>query len=865
MEENINLFDHFLIIGLSELISKKKSSELTQLTTKDLEILSIFPSEKQPEYLQNLKYWCFPNGFQLLDESLNRIEETIEISKKTEVSLENFEIIQHFVMTDEKSIKRYCSTLIIYEKQYIFKGNQENFSKVLPKMSMNRLVNNPLALQYQNLSLIYVPKALCLISRMPIFDLEVQFLKLLHNNVLIPKRNSLLSIKNTENNSKFSKNSLFSQKMPMISLGLSCISTNSSTISTISRKTEGKSKIFTISNCKKVKETRLFEFYSSMIFSILHISDQDQLISYQDLNKENPSETLRFQINNSIGLNIPSFDFWLIFSKLSIENIIRLFTSVLLEKQIIIFSKSSKDLINISETLLNIISPLIWGCIYIPFLPIDMWETLHAMMPFIIGIDSHYKHDILNKINTNDKVLVDLDLNIIEEAEISLHLPSSILRYLKKGLYEILKKKKNLKNLLKTKQIFLNSMYLIINNIKNFFISDEEFHEEQNCNSSEIFNFEAFFELFTENSHRAFMEEFTLNTMMFNKFIEDCFSVLKPDINKDTYFASMMNENILLDDASYFLQELDKIMRNNPSNKLDIEKNPSLFSEIIQSQNLEIMRLLQKFHKNPPENRSLLPYYLNYMSHKTKKTQENKGLTIDTLNKSLEIVPKLDKPIDILKPKSPVHINKVKLEISTSKTRKKPPIHRLASYENSDNREDFSPNSKLISKIKHYYVYYHAIKRNETFKYKRPTNTFRKKSPVRDSTVRSPEKLKKIIEMKDSCLSFEDRNMKNSEKMTPFFKEFTIIAIPTGNNNNNTATNPQDSSCEVTPITKTKPEPVSFSKWLIDNSIKNVQEITRIREDFKDKAVLDTRFVTRSLSPKKRGFRDKIKSENNHY
>lgn len=51
--------------------------------------------------------------------------------------------------------------------------------------------------------------------------------------------------------------------------------------------------------------------------------------------------------------------------------------------------------------------------IYIPFLPIPMWETLHAIFPFIIGISKNYLKFILENLCVGDKILVDLDENTI--------------------------------------------------------------------------------------------------------------------------------------------------------------------------------------------------------------------------------------------------------------------------------------------------------------------------------------------------------------------------------------------------------------------------------------------------------------------
>lgn len=51
--------------------------------------------------------------------------------------------------------------------------------------------------------------------------------------------------------------------------------------------------------------------------------------------------------------------------------------------------------------------------IYIPFLPIPMWETLHAIFPFIIGMSKNYLKFILENLCVSDKVIIDLDENTI--------------------------------------------------------------------------------------------------------------------------------------------------------------------------------------------------------------------------------------------------------------------------------------------------------------------------------------------------------------------------------------------------------------------------------------------------------------------
>lgn len=786
MDDNIMLFDQFLVIGLDPQASQVPLPVFQTFGLKDLKVLSIFPrSQSLPGYLDNLKHWCFHYGFFLLDESFSPISPT----NRKGISLGELEKIEQFVITDAMSIKRYCTSRLFYEKQYIKGGLKPSFSKVLPKTSLSRLVTNPLAVHKEEIEVVWVPKALVLVSRMPIFQLEAQFLSLLYEEVLYPQRES-----------------------------------------------------------RNKKDLGLFEFYCSVLFSLLKISDQDQVVSLIGL--DSSKELLRFQMNNSIGINVPSGDFWLLFERLGIDSILKVFSAILLEKQVIFFGKNSFELTNIMETLLGLICPLTWGCIYIPFLPIEMWETLHAMMPFLIGLDAGNKEDLFNKMGLTDKVIVDLIKGEVYNTE-DIIFPVAIKNFLKKSLEGILsKKEKSLYNILKIKQAFLNAMCLVLNNIEGFFFKEQEIltnlmeFSPNLLASSEVFDLESFLRQFHEKTHYSFMNSLCMDTMMMNKFIEDCFCVLQ----------SKRIGISFLEDTGFFLVMMRSIINSltstgcNPNSVIDIMKNPLIFNEIQEMQELQIKGLVQTFELNPPLTQNLLPFYLNYQTHRPKTLKQplaekkqcfevnQRVLVLDlkALNQRMGLIPIVEELIDIIRPKSPTSHKKLEIAV-----RKKINLLRLASYENTDKREDKSPSS-LISHIKHYYVYYHAIKRNQTFWKKRPT--FSKNSIVKPFTL-IEEKVKNSI---------------GSEKKTPFFPELGLIELQKTDGSNK-AYNPQDSSNDVTPNTpniarnveKYRKEPENFSKWLMDNSINNVKNLEKVKENFKGEEKVHKRIFTRSLSPKK--------------
>ena len=148
-----------------------------------------------------------------------------------------------------------------------------------------------------------------------------------------------------------------------------------------------------------IRESQLAEFYISAFYSLvpqkkyLGESKERIILNLKDWTKGKipDKELLRYRITKSVGIEIPTTSFKPLFKKLSAKNIVRILKSILLERQIIFFSSQPSEIPYITEALLSLIWPFKWCCIYIPFLPISIWETLHACMPYIVGISAQYK------------------------------------------------------------------------------------------------------------------------------------------------------------------------------------------------------------------------------------------------------------------------------------------------------------------------------------------------------------------------------------------------------------------------------------------------------------------------------------------
>lgn len=233
--------------------------------------------------------------------------------------------------------------------------------------------------------LIYVPKTITLMSDMPVFDLQKQILKYIYelirrkertNNeksIRIPRKYITQLeevIRDHEENDKVDEewHKAFSYDR------------------SIYLKHYIKEEEFTI------RESNLREFYISAIFSILDLSRGPAERIVLRMTEDENEELLRYRVYNNVSAtNLPTVSFKYLFRRLSAANIIKVFKAIIQEKQVIFFSKSPGEIPYITEAFLSLISPLTWSCVYIPSLPPELWETCHALMPYLIGLSSKYK------------------------------------------------------------------------------------------------------------------------------------------------------------------------------------------------------------------------------------------------------------------------------------------------------------------------------------------------------------------------------------------------------------------------------------------------------------------------------------------
>ncbi|MES1902439.1 MAG: DENN domain-containing protein 5B, partial [Paramarteilia canceri] len=109
-----------------------------------------------------------------------------------------------------------------------------------------------------------------------------------------------------------------------------------------------------------------------------------------------------------------------LFACFSLDSLVTLYTSALLENQIILLSKDSDKLHLASTCLMAILFPFAWMHVYVPMLPLSLLHSLEAPFPFIMGIQSVSSVNIGATITkTKSKCIVDIDCGrVLSDEEI---------------------------------------------------------------------------------------------------------------------------------------------------------------------------------------------------------------------------------------------------------------------------------------------------------------------------------------------------------------------------------------------------------------------------------------------------------------
>ena len=290
-------------------------------------------------------------------------------------------------------------------------------------------------------------------------------------------------------------------------------------------------------------------------------------------------EKQNFLLNNNYLL-MEGIDFNTLFSNISIEHIIFLFSMILLEQKILFVYSNYKKLTKIIFLFVSLIFPFSLKNNIYPMVSLDNINILEKQNFFIAGMDESLfayinRHDI--KIG-NDVIIYNISLNnfisskntkktcrkdLLNEYKLY-NLPDKVNNFLLKEIKLIFKEinsnfnlyikynneesKENYSKLIafkqniefETKLIFMKSINMLINDIDNYiYFTEEQF----------LFNKESFIENHKDKDFKNFLSLF-VNTNLFNDFLNE---------QKNIYFTPIKNNNedIIIEKNKYSKEKIN--------------------------------------------------------------------------------------------------------------------------------------------------------------------------------------------------------------------------------------------------------------------------------------------------------------------
>ena len=97
------------------------------------------------------------------------------------------------------------------------------------------------------------------------------------------------------------------------------------------------------------------------------------------------------------------------FGMLGVENIMVIFQSLLMERQIIVYSSNVSIVTPVLEAFLSLLYPMVWQGAYIPVLPWHMMEFIDAPIPYVIGVHRKIVDTLPKEKRPTGVLFVDLD------------------------------------------------------------------------------------------------------------------------------------------------------------------------------------------------------------------------------------------------------------------------------------------------------------------------------------------------------------------------------------------------------------------------------------------------------------------------
>ena len=128
------------------------------------------------------------------------------------------------------------------------------------------------------------------------------------------------------------------------------------------------------------------------------------------INFHGPLSKLTCKMPGVLDFSLCDYSLLPLVQKIGLKNLVKVFTCVLLEHQLLIKSASYSELMECSEWLTTLLCPFTWQHVYVPILPASQYMFLDAPVPYIMGLKASF--DFCQELDiTNEGSLCMLDLN----------------------------------------------------------------------------------------------------------------------------------------------------------------------------------------------------------------------------------------------------------------------------------------------------------------------------------------------------------------------------------------------------------------------------------------------------------------------
>ncbi|CAI9722833.1 Hypothetical predicted protein [Octopus vulgaris] len=234
-----------------------------------------------------------------------------------------------------------------------------------------------------------------------------------------------------------------------------------------------------------------------------------KVVTIRAMNEEGEVDVIELQRpmdTHLEGLNLES-----LLTLLGIEKLIWIFSTLLVERNIILCSKNLGTLSRTIHGLITLLYPFQWQHTYVPILPPNMLEIVCSPTPYIVGILSSYLPDLKN-MAIDEVVILDLDRkhfvsNIGDESSI---LPKKIQKALRSALDSARNdiETEGSKNLM-ISEAFLRLFVEMVGHTESYILTQQ--------NGEKVFQKEQFIRSVNSKSIRKFLEWFS-ETQMFDVF-----------------------------------------------------------------------------------------------------------------------------------------------------------------------------------------------------------------------------------------------------------------------------------------------------------------------------------------------------------